>query len=86
MKQTTHELARQLLELPDAPIGIEGWYGGGGPILIKPLEYDEDIRFILVDGYFRTPEMVEAREANMKESTLVWMNIGGNSVSAHMEL
>lgn len=53
---TTHELARELLELPDVRLVVEGWCGGRDSRIYAVMSgFDSEGTAILVqrvDGYF----------------------------------
>lgn len=45
--KTTHQLAKELLALPDVPLEVEGWCGGD--IIAKMTRYDPEGTAILVE-------------------------------------
>lgn len=80
MKKTTHQVAKELLEMPDIPLCVEGWYGGKDyelQVEICQWAEENDPQAILVNtnlypiDYSDSPSPFET----------VWVNIPVNGIS-----
>ena len=69
----THELAKQLLALPDVPVVIEGWVPMRGyETTAKMTEYDPEGQAIIVQKCVDPKAEEEMRKWVEENSTWVW--------------